>query len=169
MDPIKANRTSPEAEQHKQAKVNSVIPQVSLTGTQFKETSIWDVSSQLMKLQTINIQENTTTINEVLILGEISSYRIPTKKFRFNRCLLWGLWGNSHFIQKNPPKNKNKTNISELLFHCKTKALRSIPLSLYSLYYNRVNSQYLVCVVPAAKIQFNPTNDSKSLSDPQHF
>lgn len=57
MDPIKANRMSPEAEQHKQAKVNSVIPQVSLTRTQFKETSIWDVSSQLMKLQTINIQE----------------------------------------------------------------------------------------------------------------
>lgn len=68
MDPIKANRTSPEAEQHKQAKVNSVIPQVSLTGTQFKETSICDVSSQLMKPRTINIQENSTTINEVLIL-----------------------------------------------------------------------------------------------------
>lgn len=87
MDPIKANRTSPEAEQHKQARVNSVIPQVSLTRTQFKETSIWDVSSQLMKLQTINIQENTTTINEVLILGEISSCGIPTQMFCFNQCL----------------------------------------------------------------------------------
>lgn len=50
MDPIKANRESPEAQQHKHTKVNSVIPQVSLTRTQFKETSIWDVSSQLMKL-----------------------------------------------------------------------------------------------------------------------
>lgn len=34
-------------------------------------------------------------------------------------------------------------------------------MSLY-LYYNRVNSPYLVSVVPAAKIQFNPINDSKS-------
>lgn len=57
MDPIKANTKSPEALQHKQSKVNRVIPQVSLTRTQFKETSIWDVSSQLMKLQPINIQE----------------------------------------------------------------------------------------------------------------
>lgn len=40
MDPIKANTKSPEALQHKQSKVNSVIPQVSLTSTQFKETSI---------------------------------------------------------------------------------------------------------------------------------
>lgn len=64
-----------------------MIPQVSLTRTQFKETSIWDVSSQLMKLQTINIQENTTTINEVLILGKISTCGIPTKRFCFDRCL----------------------------------------------------------------------------------
>ena len=28
MDPIKANTKSPESQQHKQAKVNSVIPQV---------------------------------------------------------------------------------------------------------------------------------------------
>lgn len=40
MDPIKANTKSPEALQHKQSKVNSVIPQVSLTSTHFKETSI---------------------------------------------------------------------------------------------------------------------------------
>lgn len=40
MDPIKTNTKSPEALQHKQSKVNSVIPQVSLTSTQFKETSI---------------------------------------------------------------------------------------------------------------------------------
>lgn len=105
MDPIKANRMSLEAEQHKQAKVNSVIPQVSLTGTQFKETSICDVSSQLMKQQTINIQENTTTINEVLILGAISSYRIPTKKFCFNRCSLWGLWRHSKIKQNMHFKN----------------------------------------------------------------
>lgn len=72
MEPIKANTKSPEAQRRKQTKVNSVIPQVSLTRTQFKETSIWDVSSQLMNLQTINIRENTTTRNEVLIPVEIS-------------------------------------------------------------------------------------------------
>lgn len=84
MDPIKANTKSPEASQHKQSQVNSVIPQVSLTRTQFKETSIWDVSSQLMKLQLINIQGTTTTLNEVLMLVEISPYRLPTEKFRLN-------------------------------------------------------------------------------------
>lgn len=36
MDPIKANTKSPEANQHKQSKVNSVIPQVSLTRTSLK-------------------------------------------------------------------------------------------------------------------------------------
>lgn len=84
MDPIKANTKSPEAQQHKQSKVNSVIPQVSLTRTQFKETSIWDVSSQLMKLQAINIQDTTTTVNEVLMLVEISPYELSTKKFHLN-------------------------------------------------------------------------------------
>lgn len=84
MDPIKANTKSPEALQHKQSKVNSMIPQVSLTRTQFKETSIWDVSSQLMKLQPINIQDTTTTVNEVLMLVEISPYGLPTKKSHLN-------------------------------------------------------------------------------------
>ena len=76
MDPIKANTKPPEASQHKQTKVNSVIPQVSLTRTQFKETSIWDVSSQLMKLHPINIQETTAPIREVLILVTISPYEL---------------------------------------------------------------------------------------------
>lgn len=34
-----------------------------------------------MKLQPINIQDTTTTVNEVLMLVEISPYGIPTKKF----------------------------------------------------------------------------------------
>lgn len=84
MDPIKANTKSPEAWQHKQSKVNSVIPQVSLTRTQFKETSIWDVSSQLMKLEPINIQDTTTTLNELLMLVEIPPYGLLTKKFSLN-------------------------------------------------------------------------------------
>lgn len=76
---IKANTKSLETEQHKQTKVNSMIPQVSLTRTQFKETSIWNVSSQLMKLQSINIQDTSTTINEVLICVEIAPYGFSTK------------------------------------------------------------------------------------------
>lgn len=71
MDPIKENTQSPEASQHKQTGVNSVIPQVSLTRTQFKKTSIRDVSSQLMKLRTINIHDTTTTFNEILMLAAI--------------------------------------------------------------------------------------------------
>lgn len=84
MDSIKANTKSPEAQQHKQTKVDSVIPQVSLTRTQFKETSIWDVSSQLMKLQPIDIVDTTTTVNEVLMLVEISSYGLLSQKFCLN-------------------------------------------------------------------------------------
>lgn len=81
MDPIKGNTMSPEAWKHKQFKVNSVIPQVALTRTQFKETSIWHVSSQLMKLYTINIQDNTTTLNEVLMLVDITwASRFKKKK-----------------------------------------------------------------------------------------
>ena len=113
MDPIKANTESPEASQHKQSKVNSVIPQVSLTRTQFKETSIWDVSSQLMKLQRINIQDTTTTLNEVLMLVEVSSHGFPTEKFSPDQFRVMSQYNS---IQLNSQLLQNLTKSLNVMF-----------------------------------------------------
>ena len=51
MDPIKGNKKFSRGLAAQTSKVNSVNPQVAETRTQFKETSIWDVSAQLMKEQ----------------------------------------------------------------------------------------------------------------------
>lgn len=60
MDPIKGNKKFSRGLAAQTSKVNSVNPQVAETRTQFKETSIWDVSAQLMKEQQINIQGTTS-------------------------------------------------------------------------------------------------------------
>lgn len=97
-----------------------MIPQVSLTRTQFKETSIWDVSSQLMKLQPINIQDATTTVNEVLMFVEISSYGLSIERFRLN-------W-RRHFLQES------RQNML-----CSTKEIQiKSGLLLWPLIHNRV-------------------------------
>lgn len=83
MDPIKAKKTKKKSLvswQHKQSKVNRMIPQVSPTSTQFKETSIQDVSSQLMKVQTINIQDATTDLYQVVMLIKLFIYEFHTQK-----------------------------------------------------------------------------------------